>query len=165
MNTREGSQEAAADNQVEVTDHHALTPEQYIEKIARIIAVKKLLNEQVASGQVRMYETMQVVAEVLGLGQPIQIFQPVIRFDGDDLSNVKEFYELLHQIEGHPPCAAVDAETNEKIAKAREEYTLFKAADRARSQEEEPTQQNQDRPKTPEADEDNDDFELEKMTL
>lgn len=108
-----------------LSDVKELTPEQYIDAVAKIIALKKMVDEQIQNGQVQIVERQVPVAEVLGLGAPLTFVQTVLAMEGD-LTNVKQFFALRDQLEQNPTVAPSTAENNAKVAKARAEYSLFK---------------------------------------
>lgn len=140
--------------QTKATVSNEFTPEQYIETVAKIIAVKKLLDEQFRTGQVQAVEKNIPVAEVLGLGSPLTFFQTFICIEGDDLTNVEAFLALRDQLEEHSAAAEATAKTNANVAKARADYSLFKISQGASTE---------DRRESPDAD--LDEYPLEKITL
>jgi hypothetical protein len=101
--------------------HKELTADEYINKVARIIAVYRLLTEQMQNPSLRSTQ----MGTIFGMSAMIMSYGP-------DRALVSEFEDLAHMLESHSTEARALAPVNENVAKALADFTMFRDERRQR---------------------------------
>ncbi len=106
-------------------DHEDLTSEQFIEKVARVIALARILEQQIRTGQAVVTQESRLVGVTMRLGAiMITGVTPVLvsKISGEQ---GKEYGKLQHLIEEHSDEAQATAATDARVAKAVQDYSMF----------------------------------------